>query len=95
MTPYERLMAEGIPTGTFGRPEPAVPERPAPAVSTPAQQAARRAALAEAQHGWRLPGERSERNRERTREARRAARDDEPVSWPRHLRIVRDDTHAA
>ncbi|MER7952012.1 hypothetical protein ABTY59_31940 [Streptomyces sp. NPDC096079] len=88
MTPYERLMAEGIPTGTFGGPRTESEVRPPAAASTASQQAARRAALEEAQHGWRLPDERSERNRERVREAKRAAR-------PRHLRIVRDDTHAA
>ncbi|MER6616368.1 hypothetical protein [Streptomyces xantholiticus] len=91
MTPYERLMAEQWPTGTFGRPAVDDPTRTAPtATSTPEQQAARRAALAEAQHGWRLPDQRSQRNRERTAERKCAAR-------PRHLRVVPDptDTQAA
>lgn len=87
MTPYERLMAEAIPTGRFGRPAADTQARTAPAaVSTPEQQAARRAALAEAQRGWLLPDERSRRDRERKRAAR-----------PRHLRLVPDpaDTRAA
>ncbi|WP_328491216.1 hypothetical protein [Streptomyces zaomyceticus] len=95
MTPYERLMSEGVPTGTFGGPRTESELRAAPAASTASQQAARRAALEQAQHGWRLPDERSERNRERTREAQRAARAGEHAAPPRHLRIVRDDTHAA
>ncbi|MEV8344502.1 hypothetical protein [Streptomyces niveus] len=91
MTPYERLMAEAIPTGRFGRPAADAPARTAPApTSTPKQQAARRAALTEAQHRWRLPDKRSQRNRERSAERKRAAR-------PRHLRVVSDptDTRAA
>ncbi|QOV40234.1 hypothetical protein IM697_18610 [Streptomyces ferrugineus] len=91
MTPYERLMAEAIPTGRFGRPAVDDPARTATSsTDTPEQQAARRAVLDEAQHGWRLPDERSQRNRERTAERKRAAR-------PRHLRIVPDrtDTRAA
>ncbi|MCG8971842.1 hypothetical protein [Streptomyces sp. CL12-4] len=90
-TPYERLMAEAIPTGRFGRPAVDSPTRTAPpAPSTPEQQAARLAALAEAQHGWHLPDERSQRNRERTAERKRAGR-------PRHLRLVPNpnDTRAA
>ncbi|CAM5234169.1 hypothetical protein [Streptomyces griseomycini] len=91
MTPYERLMAEAIPTGRFGRSDVDSQARKTPAAtSTPEQQAARRAVLEEAQHGWRLPDERSQRNRERTAERKRAAR-------PRHLRVVPDpnDTRAA
>ncbi|MFK0159079.1 hypothetical protein ACIQVK_44295 [Streptomyces sp. NPDC090493] len=91
MTPYERLMAEAIPTGRFGRPAVDEPARTASAsTDTPEQQAARRAALSEAQHGWRLPDQRSQRNRERTAERKRAAR-------PRHLRVVPDpaNTEAA
>ncbi|MFB6629932.1 hypothetical protein ACFCWY_08560 [Streptomyces sp. NPDC056362] len=95
MTPYERLMAEAIPTGTFGGPRTETEGRPAVAASTASQQATRRAVLEQAQHGWRLSDERSERNRERTREAQRAARADEPASRSRHLCIVRDDADAA
>jgi hypothetical protein len=46
MTPYERLMAEAIPTGTFGHARP--PRRasgPPPAVWTPAEQARHLAVL--------------------------------------------------
>lgn len=91
MTPYERLMTEQWPTGRFGRPAADEPSRTtSAATSTPKQQAARRAALDEAQQGWRLPDERSRRNRERTAERKRATR-------PRHLRVVPDptDTRAA
>ena len=86
MTPYERLMAEQWPTGRFGRPADDEPSRTTSAAKwTPKQQAARRAALDEAQQGWRLLDERSRRNRERTAERKRAAR-------PRHLRVVSDPT---
>ncbi|MEU9354948.1 hypothetical protein AB0D65_29135 [Streptomyces griseoloalbus] len=91
MTPYERLMAEAIPTGRFGRPAADAPPISTPAAkSTPEQQAARRAVLDEAQHGWRLPDERSQRNRERLAARKRASR-------PRHLHLVPDptDTRAA
>ncbi|MFD5856133.1 hypothetical protein [Streptomyces chartreusis] len=92
MTPYEyeRLMAEAIPNGRFGRPAVDEPARTASSTDTPEQQAARRAVLSEAQHGWRLPDQRSQRNRERAAERKRAAR-------PRHLRVVPDptDTRAA
>ncbi|GAA5070447.1 hypothetical protein [Streptomyces similanensis] len=86
MTPYERLMAEANPTGRFGRPAVDQPAGPGPtAPSTPQQQAVRRALLTMAQHGWRLPDERSKKNRERSAERKRAAR-------PRHLRLVLDPT---
>lgn len=91
MTPYERLMAEQWPTGRFGRPAADEPSRTtSAATSTPEQQVARRAALDEAQHGWRLPDKRSQRNRERTAERKR-------VACPRHLCVVPDptDTRAA
>lgn len=49
MTPLERLLAEELPTGTFGGPPPATRARPAPQADrpawTPAQQAAHRQAL--------------------------------------------------
>lgn len=44
MTPYERLMAEAIPTGTFGHARPARQPQPA-ARWTPEEQAAHLAAL--------------------------------------------------
>ncbi|MEU5748283.1 hypothetical protein ABZ804_22425 [Streptomyces sp. NPDC047726] len=81
MTAYERVMDEQWPTGRFGRPDVRDTAAGRSALpSTPKQQAARRAALAEAQNGWRLPDERSQRNRERKREAKQPA--------PRHLRLV-------
>lgn len=90
MTPYERVMAEQWPTGRFGDPAVGGPARETPAApSTPGQQAARRAALADAQRGWLLPDERAQRNRGRTREAKR--------SRTRHLHLVPrpTDSHAA
>jgi hypothetical protein len=46
MTPYERLMAEAIPTGTFGRARPAQPRTADSAPAwTPEEQAAHRAEL--------------------------------------------------
>ncbi|RCH70510.1 hypothetical protein DT019_03195 [Streptomyces sp. SDr-06] len=50
MTPLERLMAEGVPDGTFGASRPAQPRRRAtqPEPWTPAEQAAHYAALAAA-----------------------------------------------
>ncbi|GAA2439178.1 hypothetical protein [Streptomyces glaucus] len=88
MTPYERLMAEAIPTGKFGGPDvDSQARKTSAATSTPEQQAARRAALEEAQRGWHLPDKDSERKRERSRERKRAAR-------PRHLRLVPDPTDA-
>jgi hypothetical protein len=46
VTPYERLMAEAVPTGTFGRARPTTPRgaEPAPAW-TPEEQAAHLAEL--------------------------------------------------
>ena len=46
MTPYERLMAEAIPTGTFGRARPTSRHTVEPAPRwTPQEQAAHRAEL--------------------------------------------------
>ncbi|MFE7072642.1 hypothetical protein ACFU96_21425 [Streptomyces sp. NPDC057620] len=100
MTPYERLMAEAIPTGRFGDSDRQTRRTPAPPPS-PEQQAVRRAAMVEAQSGWRLPGEASLRKRARSalksaeRAAARARIREE--SRPRHLHIVPDpnDTQAA
>ncbi|MFI6277924.1 hypothetical protein [Streptomyces sp. NPDC050988] len=82
MTPYEyeRFMAEAIPTGRFGRPD-VDSQASEEATSTPRQQAARRAALDEAQRGWLLPDVRSRRDRARKRASR-----------PRHLHLVPDST---
>jgi hypothetical protein len=94
MTPYEHLMAEAIPTGRFGDPV-ARPQQPL--MTTGEQQAARRAALSEAQSDWRLPDAASQRKRQRSaRVAAEKAREREQ-SRPRHLRVVPDptDTEAA
>ncbi|MFI5990335.1 hypothetical protein ACIBAC_00575 [Streptomyces sp. NPDC051362] len=99
-TPYERLMAEGVPTGRFGDPVSDRPGRDA-LMTVQEQQAARRAALVGAQSDWRLPDETSRRKRERSAEksAERAAERARQLEQdrPRHLRIVPDqnDTHAA
>ncbi|GAA4823889.1 hypothetical protein [Streptomyces ziwulingensis] len=46
MSAYERLMAESLPTGTFGRSQPAQSRSTAPAPAwTPEEQAAHRAEL--------------------------------------------------
>ncbi|MFF4090361.1 hypothetical protein ACFYY9_26295 [Streptomyces nigra] len=46
MTPYERLMAEAIPTGTFGHARPTTRHTAEPAARwTPQEQAAHRAEL--------------------------------------------------
>ena len=59
MTPYERLMAEALPTGTFGRARPTAPRytEPAPAW-TPAEQARHRAELEAALAGTETRGPR-------------------------------------
>jgi hypothetical protein len=100
MTPYERLMAEAVPTGRFGDPVSEARKEQA-LMTTQEQQAARRAAMAEAQSGWRLPDAASQRKRQRSaeksveRSAERAREREQ--SRPRHLRIVPDpnDTQAA
>ncbi|MEU6462184.1 hypothetical protein [Streptomyces sp. NPDC046976] len=96
MTPYERLMAEAIPTGRFGAPDVVSPARDASAAaSTPAQQAARRALLEQEQHGWRLPDMTSQRKRARSLE--RSAEQSRGRAHTRHLRLLPDptDTRAA
>lgn len=96
-TPYERLMAEAIPTGRFGRPDGSRAAMTPAATSTSEQQAARRAALEEAQHGWRLPDPDSERKRQRSAQVAAEKAREREQSRPRHLRIVPDpnDTRAA
>lgn len=52
MSPFEKLMAEAIPTGTFGRARPARRQETAPAPAwTPEEQAAHRAELEAALSG--------------------------------------------
>ncbi|WHM30270.1 hypothetical protein OH540_09565 [Streptomyces sp. BPPL-273] len=59
MTPYERLMAEALPTGTFGRARTAPTREAAPASRwTPEEQAAHRAELEAALVGFETRGPR-------------------------------------
>ncbi|MFF5980882.1 hypothetical protein ACFY78_18755 [Streptomyces olindensis] len=65
MTPYERLMAEEIPTGRFGYPPPPQPRQTRPAPSwTPEEQAQHLADLLAALDGWEDPSERAEQKRQ-------------------------------
>lgn len=52
MTALERLLAEAVPTGTFGDAQPAPARSTEPRRWTPAEQAAHYAALAEGIDGW-------------------------------------------
>ncbi|MGW4087017.1 hypothetical protein ACWEGS_28695 [Streptomyces sp. NPDC004822] len=86
---YERLMAEQWPTGRFG--DPVSEARPQqPLMTTQEQQAARRAALTEAQSGWRLPDAASERKRRRSAQVAAEKAREREQARPRHLRIVPD-----
>ena len=71
MTPYERLMAEALPTGTFGHARPARrrDDTPAPAW-TPEEQAAHLATLNAALDGFELGDEYAEHKRNRYRRQR-------------------------
>ncbi|KMS79574.1 hypothetical protein ACH49_12160 [Streptomyces leeuwenhoekii] len=77
---YERLMAEAIPTGTFGGARPAsnraVAARSAETVPrwTPEEQARHRAELDAALDGWEWDDEYADRRRDRDREYRRDRR---------------------
>lgn len=78
MTPLDRLLAEELPTGTFGHAQPPK-QRPAehlPYVSrwTPEEQAQHLADLNAALDGWQDPGDRAARDRNRHR--------------PAHLRVI-------
>jgi hypothetical protein len=71
MTPYERLMAEAIPTGTFGRARPTAVRNAEPAPAwTPEEQARHRAELDAALNGFELRDEYAEHKRDRYREKR-------------------------
>jgi hypothetical protein len=71
VTPYERLMAEAIPTGTFGHARPTRRHKAAPAPAwTPEQQAAHRADLDAALDGFELDDEYANHKRDRYREQR-------------------------
>lgn len=52
MTALERLLAEAVPTGTFGDAQPTTPRSSEPRRWTPAEQAAHYAALADGIDGW-------------------------------------------
>lgn len=52
MSPLERLLAEAVPTGTFGEAQPTTARSTEPRRWTPAEQAAHYAALAEGIDGW-------------------------------------------
>lgn len=59
MTPYERLMAEAVPTGTFGRARPTRQQQAEPAPRwTPEEQARHRAELEAALAGTETHGPR-------------------------------------
>jgi len=51
-TPYERLMAEELPTGTFGHAQPPKPRESHTRPWTPEEQAQHWADLATALNGW-------------------------------------------
>ena len=64
MTPYARLMAEAVPTGTFGRARPATPRSAEPEPRwTPEEQARHRAELEAALAGTETRGPRRPRLR--------------------------------
>jgi hypothetical protein len=74
---YERLMAEAIPTGTFGHALPPRPREGRPATAwTPEEQAQHVADLLAALSGWESQDAPDVRKRER-----------------HHLRLVRDQPH--
>lgn len=66
MTPYERLMAEALPTGTFGH---AQPPQPGPRPWTALEQAEHLRTLEEALNGWQTTEDRATRDRNRHRPA--------------------------
>lgn len=71
MNAYEKLMAEAIPTGTFGRARPARRQETAPAPAwTPEEQAAHRAELDAALDGFELDDDYASNKRDRYREQR-------------------------
>lgn len=79
MTPLERLLAEAIPTGTFGHARPPAPVRREVGSWTPEEQAAHRAELDAALDGWQSDDEHDERKRTYSRKRAREHR---------HLRVV-------
>ncbi|MEV0691809.1 hypothetical protein [Streptomyces sp. NPDC050388] len=65
MTPYERLMAEEIPTGTFGHARPPRPQERHARPWTPKEQAQHLAELNAALDGWQDTSERAQQKRVR------------------------------
>ncbi|MFJ8538128.1 hypothetical protein [Streptomyces sp. NPDC093591] len=65
MNAYERLMAEAIPTGTFGHAQP--PSDPHSRPWTALEQAEHRRTLDEALNGWQDPSDTATRDRQRPR----------------------------
>ncbi|MGW0495073.1 hypothetical protein ACWD0Z_06420 [Streptomyces sp. NPDC003007] len=63
-TPYQRLMAEAIPTGTFGHPR---PPKPHDEPWTADEQAQHLATLAAALKDWQNPAQAAQRDRDRDR----------------------------
>jgi hypothetical protein len=71
VTPYERLMAEAVPTGTFGRARPTTQQHTGTAPAwTPTQQARHLAELEAALDGFELADEYASHKRDRYREKR-------------------------
>ncbi|RZU28216.1 hypothetical protein EV284_6382 [Streptomyces sp. BK022] len=94
MTPYERLMAEAIPTGRFGRPAPpqappAAPARAEPPRWSEEEQARHLAELDAGTAGWRHEDPTSDRKRKNSR-ARAQAK--AKAARP-NLRLVPSSTH--
>ena len=65
MTPYERLMAEAIPTGTFGDGHPDKHPKPHTEPWTVQEQAQHLRTLNAALEGWKDPSDQAERDRDR------------------------------
>ncbi|MFJ8146597.1 hypothetical protein ACIQ6R_16220 [Streptomyces sp. NPDC096048] len=86
MTPYERLMAEALPTGTFGHAQPTSAQPRTRRPWTEEEQAQHRAELEAALNGHAL----DERSRTRQQKAIAAAADDAR----RHLTAVPDQPAA-
>lgn len=77
-TPYERLMAEEIPTGTFGHAQPPRPPERHTRPWTPEEQAQHVATLLAALDGWESQDHHDIRKRERHRHLRLIQTDQTP-----------------
>lgn len=83
MTPLERVLAEELPTGTFGYARPPAPAHREIRPWTPEEQARHLADLEAALDGWQSDDEHDERRRTYQRERARELR---------HLRVVDGDS---